>query len=102
MASQLLFPRRPADESFRQLIVKVGEHPGQFNVENGPGIAGDDFDGEYVSFGAYFGPHNPHTFAAAPEMLTVLQRVERDLTGLGAKGEPLASIRAVIAKATAS
>lgn len=36
---------------------------------------------------------------AAPEMLKVLKRVEADLTHLGAKGEPLKSIRAAIARA---
>jgi len=73
MATQPAFSRRPADDSFKQLVVVAGGHPQQFHVENGPGIAGDDFDAEYVSFGAYFGSHGPHVFAAAPELRTALQ-----------------------------
>lgn len=37
--------------------------------------------------------------AAAPDMLAVLKRIERDLTALKALGEPLKSVRAAIAKA---
>ncbi len=36
---------------------------------------------------------------AAPDMLATLRRVEADLTHLGARGEPLKSIRKAIAKA---
>ena len=43
---------------------------------------------------------NARLIAAAPDMLAALVRVEASLTELGAKGEPLKSIRAAIAKAT--
>jgi hypothetical protein len=45
---------------------------------------------------------NARLIAAAPDMLEVLKRVEESLTALGAKGEPLKSIRAAIAKAERS
>lgn len=43
---------------------------------------------------------NAKLIAAAPEMLAALQCVENLMTELGAKGEPLKTVRAAIAKAT--
>lgn len=50
-----------------------------------------DYDGEnwcdvYVSFGGYFGKHNPNIFAAAPDMYEALEEALRDIDG-SAPGE---------------
>jgi len=42
---------------------------------------------------------NARIMSAAPEMLAALKRVEATLVALGARGEPLRSIHAAIAKA---
>lgn len=62
----------PPDPSALTLHVVPQGAPRQFNIENGPGSLGD-FDREYVSFGGYFGPHDPHVFAAAPGLVGALE-----------------------------
>ena len=36
---------------------------------------GVNFDEAYVSFSGFFGPHGPHVFAAAPDILEALEEV---------------------------
>lgn len=61
-------------------------------------------DGVEIAFCADVGDYgmtraNSLLIAAAPELLELLEDVERSLTTLGARGQPLKKIRAAIAKA---
>lgn len=87
------------------LTVRQTKH-GQFFVERLP-AGREDWDSKYVSFSGYFGPHSPHLFAAAPDMLDALRLAESFITGFEGDelqdgiDERLATIRAAIAKAEA-
>jgi hypothetical protein len=59
----------------RELIARRSEHePRQFHVVNATPPPTDDatWSAEYFSLSGYFGPHNPNTFAAAPQLLEEL------------------------------
>lgn len=47
----------------------------QFNIQSNFNRATGDWNDNYVDFSGYFGKFSPHTFAAAPEMLDVLDIV---------------------------
>lgn len=67
-----MFKPTPADPNVRNLRVIELDH-GQHEVTNGEGLFGGEFDREYVHMSGYCGPHNPWTFAAAPELLAALK-----------------------------
>ena len=46
-------------------------HPRQSTFEYAP-VKGEDWDKNYVCLSGFCGPHGPHVFAAAPEMLEAL------------------------------
>lgn len=51
----------------------------QFRIYNAvpipAGQSDEVYDREYVGFSGYFGPHNPNTFAAAPELLQACKAI---------------------------
>ncbi|GEM_PF-3865356 len=69
-----IFAPTPCDESFKRLRVVPRGH-GQFGIGNGDGFAHGEFDRQYVELSGYCGPHNPWTFAAAPELLAIAERI---------------------------
>ena len=56
------------------LTVEVGGN-GQFTICNKGRVPGE-FDANYVSLGGYCGPYSPHLFAAAPDVLDALAKLE--------------------------
>ncbi|WP_203309796.1 hypothetical protein [Sphingomonas beigongshangi] len=103
---------RPSDPSAVRLVVcaPIGADCGQWTIENGPGRLAD-FDKEYVNFGGYFGQHDPHVFAAAPELLIAAQAVVKAATKRALHGrdhvpsmrdeqDALGKLRAAISRAT--
>jgi len=70
-------------ETDRGLKVIPRDH-GQFEIRNThPPVR--DWDREYVCVSGYFGPHSPELFAAAPELLEVVQTL-RDYVADAAGG----------------
>ncbi|MCV9909954.1 hypothetical protein OIV19_20355 [Brucella sp. HL-2] len=47
----------------------------QFNIQSNFNRATGDWDDIYIDISGYFGKFSPHTFAAAPEMLDILDIV---------------------------
>lgn len=45
---------------------------GQAAIEHLPG-SDEDWDQAYISISGFFGPHSPHVFAAAPDLLAALK-----------------------------
>ena len=56
------------------------EYPRMHVIENDVNAVPGDFKSKYVRFDGYFGPHGPHVFAAAPQMLEALITI-RDRLG---------------------
>jgi hypothetical protein len=66
------FIRTTAPDALKLHVARqAGSEPRQFTIEN-QHMQLENFDQEYVSFGGYFGLHNPEVFAAAPELLEAL------------------------------
>ena len=59
----------------RRLKVKPRIASGQCSIENASSIPYEIWDAEYVNLSGFCGPHNPHTFAAAPMMLEALRAI---------------------------
>lgn len=47
-----------------------------FSVQNDHQHATGEWDDVYVEFSGYFGSYGPHVFAAAPDLLKVLKRID--------------------------
>lgn len=76
------FKPTPPAESALVLQAVQGDH-GQWAIRNGPGSLGGEFDRYYVELSGYCGEHNPHVFAAAPELQKALEKARNTLAGLG-------------------
>lgn len=57
-----------------KLAVSKTPNPYQFWITSDP-VPYENWETEYVGISGYFGPHGPHVFAAAPEMLEALESV---------------------------
>jgi hypothetical protein len=69
--------------------------PMQYTIDNATPPAIEKWDAEYVNFSGFFGPYNPATFAAAPDLLAalvncmdILGRAESNASGMGADRPP--------------
>ncbi|MBD7992875.1 hypothetical protein H9643_19035 [Ochrobactrum sp. Sa2BUA5] len=58
-----------------RISVLPSTSPRQFSIQSNFTRATGDWDDIYVEISGYFGKFSPHTFAAAPEMLDVLDIV---------------------------
>ncbi len=96
-------------ETFKPLAVRPTGPTGQFHITRDdddrlpPAMEWSHY---YVDFSGYFGSFGPHVFAAAPDMLAVLNRIltEEQAPGLFAASMPhdmREQVRAAISKATA-
>lgn len=69
------FIRDTPPEALLLRVDPADDHaPGQYQINNQHSKLAD-FDREYVSFGGYFGLHDPQVFAAAPQLLEALSEV---------------------------
>lgn len=86
-----------------EVIWRSDEEPEHARIENLDNFAdtnnGATFKSVYVDFSGFFGPYNPHLFAAAPELYDALEDLLTDLAiGLDLEGA-LKAAESALAKA---
>ena len=59
------------------LKVVATDNPGLHVIENDVNAVPGKFEDKYVRFDGYFGPHGPHVFAVAPQLLEALEGLLR-------------------------
>jgi hypothetical protein len=59
------------------LNVVFTEFPRMHVIENDVNAVPGEFKDKYVRFDGYFGPHGPHVFAVAPQLLEALEGLLR-------------------------